>query len=370
MELSSRSGGSSSTGPERFGRGEGTGRASSDGATSAGERLAAGEEAAGARTAEVIGLGREHCYDRLEAVIEKALALGCGDAEAVRYLLLESSLERNPPGAVDTGALAGYDRPLPTLTDYDCLLSRSGSAGMGAPDGGLREESIRQYCRMLRLPTVGSQFARMAEEAVKQKYRPVRYLEALLAAEIEEWERNAVARRIFEAKMPRVKTLDEFDFAQAPNSSAARLQQLAEGGYIRQAEPVLFIGEPGTGKTHLATGLCVAACRQRRRGAVHDGRGAGERTGGSEAREPVKPSAGPVVTIRADAGVAPPACSLGRCSDERRPTPGRPEGPQRPRTPGGGSGMAAVRGERRKTWPGLPDHTRFVHTFSLLPGLP
>src|SRR6516162_8728245 len=136
---------------------------------------------------------------------------------------------------------------------------------MSAPDGGLREESIRQYCRMLRLPTVGAQFGRMAEEAVKERYSPVRYLEALLASEIEERERNAVARRIFEAKMPRVKTLEEFDFSQSPHISAARLQQLAEGGYIRQAEPVLFIGEPGTGKTHLASGLCVAACRQRRR---------------------------------------------------------------------------------------------------------
>jgi hypothetical protein len=72
---------------------------------------------------EVLGLGREHGYDRLEKAIERALALGCSDAEAIRYLLLESRLERQPPEAVDTAALAGYDRPLPTLTNYDCLLS-------------------------------------------------------------------------------------------------------------------------------------------------------------------------------------------------------------------------------------------------------
>ena len=115
---------------------------------------------------------------------------------------------------------------------------------MSTPDGGLREESIRQYCRLLRLPTVGAQFARMAEEALKERYSPVRYLEALLGAEVEEREHNAVTRRMFEARMPRVKTLEEFDFGQTPHISAARLQQLAEGGYIRQAEPVLFIGEP------------------------------------------------------------------------------------------------------------------------------
>jgi DNA replication protein DnaC len=132
-------------------------------------------------------------------------------------------------------------------------------------DDTLRSESIRQYCRQLRLPTVSSQFARLADEAAKQQQGPVRYLEALLSSEIEERERNAILRRVFEAKLPRMKTLEEFDFAQSPLVSAARIHQLAEGAWIQRAEPVLFIGEPGTGKTHLATGLCVAACRQRKR---------------------------------------------------------------------------------------------------------
>jgi len=136
---------------------------------------------------------------------------------------------------------------------------------MSATDRTLREESVRQHCRLLRMPTVAAQFIRLAEEAIKQQYGPVRYLEALLAGELEERERSAIARRIFEAKLPRVKTLEEFDFSQAPQVSAARIHQLAEGGYIQKAEPLVFVGEPGTGKTHLATGLCVAACRQRRR---------------------------------------------------------------------------------------------------------
>ncbi len=55
------------------------------------------------------------------------------------------------------------------------------------------------------------------------------------------------------------------DFAGAPMIPAAVLRTLAEGESLRRAEPVLFLGEPGTGKTHLATGLGVAACRQRRR---------------------------------------------------------------------------------------------------------
>src|SRR5437762_631091 len=84
---------------------------------------------------------------------------------------------------------------------------------MSATDRTLREESVRQHCRLLRLPTVAAQFARLAEEASKQQHGPVQYLEALLAAELDERERSAIARRIFEAKLPRVKTLEEFDFS-------------------------------------------------------------------------------------------------------------------------------------------------------------
>jgi DNA replication protein DnaC len=73
-----------------------------------------------------------------------------------------------------------------------------------------------------------------------------------------------VLRRVKEARLPRLKTLQEFDFAQSP-VSAARIADLAAGGYIARAEPVLLIGEAGTGKTHLASGLCVAACEQCRR---------------------------------------------------------------------------------------------------------
>lgn len=73
--------------------------------------------------AEVIGLGREHGYERLENTIERALALGCSDAEAIRYLLLENRLERAKPEALQLPELLEYDRPLPDCGDYDRLLS-------------------------------------------------------------------------------------------------------------------------------------------------------------------------------------------------------------------------------------------------------
>src|SRR5580700_5313345 len=129
----------------------------------------------------------------------------------------------------------------------------------------LEQASVRQYCKAVRVPVIGANFLALAEQAVKENHSHIRYLEALLAMECEERDRHAISNRIRDAQLPRMKTLEEFDFAQAPQIPAARMRELAEGGYIDRSEPVVFIGECGTGKTHLATGLCVAACRQKRR---------------------------------------------------------------------------------------------------------
>jgi len=129
----------------------------------------------------------------------------------------------------------------------------------------LEHASVKQYCKAVRVPTVGANFVSLAEQAIKENHSHIRYLEALLAIECEERDRHAIANRIRDAQLPRMKTLEEFDFAQAPQIPAAKIRELAEGGYIERSEPVVLIGECGTGKSHLASGLCLAACRQKRR---------------------------------------------------------------------------------------------------------
>lgn len=136
---------------------------------------------------------------------------------------------------------------------------------MSTPQSALQATAIQQQCKALHLPAVGSQCSGLAELAVKEKQSHLDDLEALLAAELEEREHRRVSRRLREARLPRMKTLDEFDFSPSPKVSAAEIRQLAEGGYSERAEPILFIGDCGTGKTHLMTGRCVAACRQKRR---------------------------------------------------------------------------------------------------------
>jgi len=124
---------------------------------------------------------------------------------------------------------------------------------------------VREQCKTLKLPTVAMSFERLASEAAREHHSHTAFLAAALAAEVEERERKAIERRLREAKLPRMKTLEEFDFSQTPAVSPTLMRELTEGGYIERAEPVILIGDCGTGKTHLATTLCVAACRQRRR---------------------------------------------------------------------------------------------------------
>jgi DNA replication protein DnaC len=128
----------------------------------------------------------------------------------------------------------------------------------------LQEVTIGTQCKTLRLPTIGSHFMRIAEQATREGHSHIRYLDALLTAELEEREDRLITRRLFEAKIPRLRTLDDFEFKVSP-VSMPQIRELAEGAYLERAEPVLFLGDTGTGKTHLMTALCVQACRQRKK---------------------------------------------------------------------------------------------------------
>lgn len=123
---------------------------------------------------------------------------------------------------------------------------------------------IAALCRTLKLPTVGREAGTLAEEAERQGRSHLEFLHALLDAEVDERTQRRAARRIHEAGLPLMKTLEGFDFKRALQLPESRLRLLAEGGYIDRAETVLFVGDPGTGKTHLATALAVAAARQGR----------------------------------------------------------------------------------------------------------
>ena len=87
---------------------------------------------------------------------------------------------------------------------------------MSAPTVALQESTIVEYGKRLHLPAVRSTISPPGPGGAKQNQSHLSYLEALLEAELEERERNAIARRIREAHFPKVKTLEEFEFEKAP----------------------------------------------------------------------------------------------------------------------------------------------------------
>jgi DNA replication protein DnaC len=121
---------------------------------------------------------------------------------------------------------------------------------------------LESYLKQLRLPTFLKNYAKFAEDAVQNNLDFHRYLQALAEQEVIQREQNRRQRRIKAAKFPALKELADFDFSALPQLNKANILDLARGEYILKREPILFIGNPGVGKTHLASALALEACRQ------------------------------------------------------------------------------------------------------------
>ncbi len=106
-----------------------------------------------------------------------------------------------------------------------------------------QEFLLESYLRQLRLPTFVQSYQSLATEAARTNLSYERYLFGL-------------------ARFPVLKELAEFEWSLVPSVPKARILELAQGAYIAEASPVILLGNPGLGKSHVATGLALAACRQ------------------------------------------------------------------------------------------------------------
>lgn len=127
------------------------------------------------------------------------------------------------------------------------------------------QAAIGAAARELRLPTIRAEATRLAEIAGRERQSYLVFLAEVLAAEVDDRTERRRARRITEAKFPRIKRLSEFNVDAVPTIQPAQLATLASGGYLDTGEPVVLLGDSGTGKTHLLIGLGLAACEQGRR---------------------------------------------------------------------------------------------------------
>jgi len=121
---------------------------------------------------------------------------------------------------------------------------------------------LDHYLKRLKLPTFLREYKTTAEVCAKEGEDAIAFLGRLCERELLEREQHAAERRIREAKFPVLKTLDLFDFSAQPSINRALILELMRGEYLDQHENILFLGNPGTGKTHLATALGHAACAQ------------------------------------------------------------------------------------------------------------
>lgn len=121
---------------------------------------------------------------------------------------------------------------------------------------------LESHLKALRLPAFLKNYRKFADDATQASLPYDRYLLALTEQELSTRERNRIARYMKAARFPVMKELADFDFSAIPSLNKQRVLDLAQGHYIQKREPLLMVGNPGLGKTHVATGLALAACRQ------------------------------------------------------------------------------------------------------------
>jgi len=127
------------------------------------------------------------------------------------------------------------------------------------------DAAIHAACRTMGLPTIRAEAGRIAEAAARERLSHKAYLAEVLTAECDDRDARRRIRLVNEAKFPRTKRLEDLDLTAMPSLPPATLAQLASCTWITAGQPVVLLGDSGTGKTHLLIGLGTAAAEQGRR---------------------------------------------------------------------------------------------------------
>ena len=121
---------------------------------------------------------------------------------------------------------------------------------------------LTHYLKTLKLPTFLREYNKIAKLCAAERLDYEGFLLRLSEQELIDRQRRMVERRIKQAKFPTLKSLDSFDFTAIPSLNKKRVMELSRCEFVDKKENVITLGNSGTGKTHIATGLGLAACQK------------------------------------------------------------------------------------------------------------
>lgn len=121
---------------------------------------------------------------------------------------------------------------------------------------------LEHHLKALRMPTMLREYDKVARQCAEEKADFPRYLLRLTELELLDRDRRATERRIRQARFPVVKSLDSFDFMAIPSLNKTLVLELARCEFLTRKENILLLGNSGTGKTHVALALGLAACQR------------------------------------------------------------------------------------------------------------